>query len=192
MFRKILWSKFVFWALFFLLIQQLIVASSTFWIAYLSEAIVTGKNILLYLVLFVSSLFLVYIPGIFSAYNFEKAKSKALYMYAQQFSEAHKCIPTALGEKEFQAEREPWLTNESSKTIEETYHMMYDSASTGLNTILNIGAICLAIDHRMLIGYLISFIILPIVSKYFKAKLVHVGLTLQNDRKALSQTLLSG
>ena len=190
--KKILWNKFTFLALTFLLMQQLIVASSTFWISYLSEAVVLGKNVTFYLVLFVSSLFLVYIPGVFASFYLEKAKSKAIHRYTQQFSESYKCLPTMLSEKEFQAEREPWLTNEGSRTIEETYHMLYDSTATGLNTILNIGALCIAIDSRMISGYFLSFMILPIVSKYLKHRLADVGLSLQNDRKSLSQTLLSG
>src|SRR5690348_15742574 len=119
--KKIFWNKFAFWAIFYLLIQQLIVASSTIWISCLSEAVVEGKSISLYLGLFIGSLFSVYIPGIISAFNLEKAKSKALYQYTYQFSEAYKCTPTNLSEKEFQHEKEPWLTSESSKVIDETY-----------------------------------------------------------------------
>ena len=187
-----MWNKFATWALVFLIVQQLIVASSTFWISHLSEAVVTGKNIALYLTLFVSSLFIVYIPGFFSAFNFEKAKSKAIYNYTQLFSKVHNCMPVLLSDKEFQAEREPWLTNESTKTIEETYHIIYDSTSIGLNTIFTITAICLAIDTRFLYGYFLCLIILPTASKFYKNKLAKIALDLQNDRKDLSQISLSG
>ncbi len=192
MFFKILWNRFAFFSLLFLIIQQLIVASSTFWITDLSEAVVNHGNILLYLTLFVSSLFLVYIPGIFSGYNLEKSKSKALYQYTRHFSDKYKCLPETLSDKEFQSEKEPWLTNESSRTIEETYSVAYDSLATGLNTLFNIIAICIAIDSRLVIGYIASFIMLPIASKYFKNKISDAALQLQNDRKSLSQTLLSG
>jgi ABC-type multidrug transport system fused ATPase/permease subunit len=190
--KKMLWSRFAFWSLFFLVVQQLIVASSTFWITYLSQSVVTGQHIIFYLSLLVASLFIVYIPGIVSTYTLEKAKSQALYRYTEAFSEAHQCIPTHLNEKEFQQDKEPWLTSENSKTIEEVYYVVYDAASTGLNTVLNIAALCIAIDSRMLIGYLISFLLLPLVSNRFKNQLEETAITLQDDRKNMSQTLLSG
>lgn len=190
--KKIFWSKFIFWALFFLFIQQLIVASSTIWITHLSEAVVEGKSFSLYLTLFIGSLFVVYIPGIISAFNLEKAKSKALCQYTHEFSEAYKCNPTSLAEKEFQNEKEPWLTSESSKVIEETYSVLYDSVATSLNTILNIAALCLAISEKLLIGYSLSFLVLLLVSKVSKNKLTEAAMLLQNDRKNVSQILLSG
>lgn len=192
MFIKILWSKFALWALIFLLLQQLIVASSTIWISDLSEAVVLGTGVGLYLFFFVASLFVVYIPGIISSYYLEKAKSLTIYKYTQAFAEKHRCTPELMADKEFQSEREPWLTSESSKTIEETYGVVYDSAATGLNTTLNIAALCIAIDPRMLIGYLASFAILPVVSHYFKIKLADAAIVLQNDRKSMSQILLHG
>jgi ABC-type multidrug transport system fused ATPase/permease subunit len=192
MFKKILWSRFAFWSLFFLLVQQLIVASSTFWITHLSQSVVTGQHIVFYLSLLVASLFIVYIPGIVSTYTLEKAKSQALYKYTEAFSDTHQCIPTHLTEKEFQQDKEPWLTSENSKTIEEVYYVVYDAASTGLNTFLNIAALCIAIDSRMVVGYLISFLLLPLVSNRFKNQLEETAITLQDDRKNMSQTLLSG
>jgi ABC-type transport system involved in cytochrome bd biosynthesis fused ATPase/permease subunit len=134
----------------------------------------------------------VYIPGIVSAYILEKAKAQAIYKYTEAFSESHKCIPTHLTEKEFQQDKEPWLTSENNKTIEEVFYVVYDVASTGLNTLLNIAALCIAIDSRILIGYLISFILLPIVSNHFKTQLEETAINLQDDRKFMSQTLLSG
>lgn len=192
MYLQILWNRFAFYSLLFLVIQQIIVASSTFWITNLSEAVVNHGQTILYLSLFVSSLFLVYIPGIVSGYTLEKAKSQALYQYTLIFSDKYKCLPEKISDKDFQGEKEPWLTNESGKTIEETYGVAYDSAATGLNAILNIIALCLAIDDRFIIGYLASFIILPITSNYFKNKLSNAALRVQNDRKGLSQILLTG
>lgn len=190
--KHIFWNKFTFWALSFLFIQQLIVASSTIWITDLSEAVVEGKNFSLYLALFISSLFAVYIPGIISAYNLEKAKSKAIHQYTHEFSMTYKCSPTRLADNDFQHEREPWLTNESGKVIDETFSIGYDSIATTLNTILNIAALCYAISEDIVAGYLLSFFILLLVSKASKAKLTDASLSFQNDRKRISQLLLSG
>lgn len=192
MYRRILFNPYVIWTILFLLMQQLIVASSTFWITDLSEAVVAGHNFYPYLILFVTSLFVVYIPGIFAGYNLEKAKSKAIYQYIQLFSETHRCFPAVLTEKKFQSDREPWLTNEGGRTIEESFGIAYDTLATGLNTTLNIIALCIAIDTRIAIGYFFSFIILPLISTYFKNKIAHAALTMQNDRKTLSDILLSG
>jgi ABC-type multidrug transport system fused ATPase/permease subunit len=190
--KKIFWSKFTFLAIFFLLMQQIIVASSTLWISNLGESVVEGKNITLYLTLFISSLFIVYIPGIISALNLERAKSKSIREYTHAFSETYQCTPTRLTEKEFQHEKEPWLTTESAKVIEETYSVAYDSIATGLNTILNIAALCLAISTKVMLGYLLSFFVLILMSNVYKNKLTEAAILLQNDRKGVSQVLLSG
>lgn len=192
MLKNILWNKFALRALIFLLMQQLIVASSTIWITRLSETVVSGQPYFIYLVLFVGSLFMVYLPGMFAAYQLERAKNTAFYRYTEEFSAKYRGIPTAMGDKEFQAEKEPWLTGESTRTIEESYGMAYDSAATGLNTLLNVLALCFAIDRRFLIGYALSFILLPIASRYFRNKLADAAVTMQDDRKSLYHILLSG
>lgn len=50
-------------SLFFALSQQLIVASSTLWIVWLSDSVVSGQISITALVLFILSLSVVYIPS---------------------------------------------------------------------------------------------------------------------------------
>ena len=189
---KLLLNKSFVLALLFLLVQQIIVASSTFWISYLSEAVVTGYNIRLYLYLFVGSLFLVYIPGFFSSYFFEIARAKSLLEYSLTYAKSYSYLTSFLNDKKLRDEKEPWLTSESSKTLEESYHLVYDAISLILNMSLNVLALCFAIDSRLLLGYLICAIIIPCIAKYFKKNLTETGIGLQNSRKDLSQVTLSG
>ncbi|TNG95028.1 hypothetical protein FHQ28_03015 [Pasteurellaceae bacterium USgator11] len=53
-------------ALLLLLIQQVIIASSTYWIAISAERIATQQPYFLYLSLFIVSLIIVYIPSVIS------------------------------------------------------------------------------------------------------------------------------
>jgi len=178
-------------AIFFLVIQQLIVASSTIWISDLSGAIIDGKNILIYLALFVTSLFVVYIPGIISSYYLEKAKNLGLYRYIEYFSRNYKGNPTLITEKTIREEREPWLIGESGRTIEEVFSVGYDGLSTGLNTSLNILALCYVFGIKILLGYGACVLILPIISRCYKNNLRNKANQFQADRKSMYQSLLS-
>lgn len=192
MISYILWNKNTVFSLWYLILQQLIVASSTFWIVKLSEAVVNHEQPLLYLSLFISSLFLVYFPGVLSSYYLERSKCTAIYNYINQFTMAHKGMPTVLNEATLRMEKEPWLTSESANTIEEATHVIYDGVSTGLNTLFNIVALCLAIDTIFIYGYVLSFIILLTATKIFKNKLSLKSVGAQSARKSYSQILLSG
>ncbi|MCK3655834.1 hypothetical protein A4G19_08705 [Pasteurellaceae bacterium Macca] len=60
-----LFNRFFAISLLFLLIQQLIVASSTYWISELARNVALGDAFFYNLVCFIASLFVVYIPAFF-------------------------------------------------------------------------------------------------------------------------------
>lgn len=192
MLRQIIASKHTFLSLGFLFIQQLIVASSTIWIADLSGAVINGQNIHLYLILFVSSLFVVYLPGMAAAYHLQKAQNKAIQSYTQIFSKKYFCKPSFLSDKLIREDGEAWLTSESGRTIEEVFSIGYDAISTCLNTVLNVLALCYVFGPKILIGYIACVLILPLVSKIFKKTLEKNAKLFQEDRKTMYQSLLSG
>lgn len=189
---KFMWNKNACWSLFFLFIQQLIVASSTLWISSLSFAVAENKEYGLYLSLFILSLFIVYIPYIVSTYHLGMSRSKVFKKYVELFSKNYQLIPTLRMEQKFRSEQEPWLINESQKTIDEAHHVFYDGISITLNTLLNIGALCIAVDSHLLIGYSISILILPFVLKAMRRPLERQALLAQSNSKSLTQILISG
>jgi len=190
--KKLFSNKNTYWSIFFLFIQQIIVACSTIWISNIGEGLVGGKSIALYFGMFAASLFIVYIPGIASSYNLEKAKNNAIQNYVDEFSEKYKNKPTLLSDKKITEDREPWLTNEGPKTIEETFSTAYDSIAVGLNAGLNIGAICYAIDPRLSIGYGASVLSILGISACFKGKLITKTELFQIHRKSMFQNLSFG
>ena len=72
-------------ALLFLLIQQIIVASSTYFIARLAQSLTEDTISILYMVLFALSLVAVYVPAYFCVTNTERAKYDAHKLYNDNF-----------------------------------------------------------------------------------------------------------
>jgi len=71
---------------FFIFIQQIIVASSTASIALLSKSIISGENYLFYLILFVILLTIAYIPTMLTNYFINKAVYLTYEEYILEFS----------------------------------------------------------------------------------------------------------
>ena len=124
--------------LIFLLMQQIIVASSTLWIVYLSESIVKHQPFFIYLILFIASLFVVFIPGIYSLIYLEKAKFDSLNDYVGRFISHFKNFPTLHSDNSFKNKQENWLTNESQLVIKEAFDIAYNWASNTVNILFNI------------------------------------------------------
>ncbi|WP_143821459.1 hypothetical protein [Moraxella cuniculi] len=70
-----------------LCIQQLIVASSTYFIARLAAGVGQGEISMLYAVLFVISLVVVYVPAYFCMVYLERAKYTAWLGYIKRFED---------------------------------------------------------------------------------------------------------
>ncbi|MBX9889742.1 MAG: hypothetical protein K2X94_00520, partial [Amoebophilaceae bacterium] len=148
-------------------IQQLMVASSTLWIALLSTSVVLGSDYRIYLFFFIGSLIVVYIPAIAYNYHLEKAKAIALKKCISLFSTTYYGMPTLAQCKNFRAEQEPWIVGESQRVIDEAYKIFYDGFSMVLNACLNIGVLSIAVNPTLLLGYGIAILIMPITLYLF-------------------------
>ena len=85
MIYKFILNKHLQVALLFLLIQQIIVASSTYFIARLAQSLTEDTISILYMVLFAVSLVAVYVPAYFCVTNTERAKYDAHKLYNDSF-----------------------------------------------------------------------------------------------------------
>lgn len=190
---KILWSRSIIWSFLFMIIFQIITASSNIWLSNLSTAGLNSaaNSIFYYFGLFAGSLFLANIPETLSISHLNKAKLNAVQNFTQEFSKSYKNVPTLTLERKIRAEKEPWLTGESEKTIDESLSVLYSSASISLNTLLNIGTLAVIIDPKLILGYLISLGTIPLILKIFKLPLETLSLRAQKNRKSFNQILLS-
>ena len=82
-------SRYAGYFVLFLVIEQAIVASSTFWLAWLAKGIIDNGPLMLPFIGFTCSLTLVYIPSILKNTYLSKAKIRSLELYIDKIGRAH-------------------------------------------------------------------------------------------------------
>ena len=172
--------------------QQIIVAASTIFIILLGKSIALHAPSVTWLLLFIISLMIVYLPGIASLIYLEKAKFIAFKKYVLIFSDSNMNHASLFNNEEFRHRHDPWLTNESFLVINETSSLLYNWISTGCNALLNIAAIGLLIEPSLFFAYLLSFLLLIVSIKTSKNLLENTASKFQENRNSMNQTLLSG
>lgn len=177
-------------ALSFLIIQQLIVASSTYWIAKLAKQVIENKDFSLYLVLFILSLTLVYIPASMAAVYLEKSKYLALEKYIQRFQFNFSNQTSIRSNKEFKNYHLPFLSSEGFLVFDESARFIFDWISVVLNVLLNIIALSFVLDISLTLSYLVGIFLFSIIIFSFKKRIHKEGAKAQSARTAL-QTILS-
>lgn len=185
-------NKNTFWCITSLIVQQLIVAISTILIIHLGSAIANHTFPVGTLILFVSSLFFVYIPGITSLIYLEKSKFTAINQYILKFCEKISGRTSLYNNTRYRHEQEPWLTNEGNLVIGETSALAYNWLSTFLNAFLNILVIGTAISSWLIGAYLISFSLLLLCLHFSKSHIQTAASEFQTNRNKMNQSLLSG
>ena len=180
------------WAALFLVIQQGLVALSTFFIIKIGESIGVGSNVLLYLCLFAATLVLVYLPGIYYLIFTEKVKYEAFRRYSGLIIEANKGIISHYADPNYRKDKEPWLTNESYLVIQEAVEVFSDIVSVGLNILFNMLVMSLLIDKALFVAYGLSLVILFFVQKFSQSILGKLANKYQTERKKMQHTLLRG
>jgi len=176
----------------FVLMQQLIVASSTVFIILLGKSIADHNIEVMYLLFFILSLMVVYLPGVYSLIYLEKSKFSAFKNYISIFSKSNKNHTSLLNNREYRKKNDPWLTNESFLVMNETSALFYEWLSSGFNAFLNILVIGFVIEPMLFFAYIISFSLLYVSVKISKNNIESSAVNFQKDRNLMNQSLLSG
>ncbi len=177
-------------ALAFLTIQQFIVASSTYWIAQLAKQMIESKDFSIYLVLFILSLTLVYIPSSMAAVYLEKSKYLALEKYIQRFQFNFSNQASIRSSKEFKNYHLPYVSSEGFLVFDESARFIFDWISVVLNVLLNIIALSVVLDISLTLSYLVGIFLVSIIIISFQKRIHKEGAKAQSARTAL-QTILS-
>ncbi len=136
-------------------------ASSTLFIVDLGKRLVSGESYFLSLILFVSSLVLVYFPAVLSFILMEKSKTIEVINYVNRFSERFKNSSFLfLGNEAEKNSKKAWLTSEAQKVIEDSFLYFYDSVSTILNVLLSMVVIVIAVDSSLIWSYILSLLVI--------------------------------
>lgn len=188
---RTLWNTDAAWSTIWSILQQLVVAASTYFIV---EAIrqVTAGNVELgfkFTGAFVLSLFLVYLPNTLSMVYLQKWRLSSIEKFVVLFISRNKGR-TSLGHSRNKVSHESWITNESFTVFENATSLLYQILSMLMNSVFNIAVIALALDGRILAWYLVAGIILVAAHLYFKPLIGSVSLEVQDSRKALSNSML--
>lgn len=146
-------NKFSIVFLTFVVLEQLIAASSTYAMIRLGSEIMTGEG-MIWFGIFVLSLVLVFVPRIFS----QKYMTKAEYAAFQGYLSRYECNlynrPSLKTSHAFGGERQSYFQNQTWQTIEKTYEFFGDLAATVLNVIFNVLVIGGALSPWFFASYL--------------------------------------
>lgn len=177
-------------ALSFLLMQQVLVAFSTYFAIQLTRSIVESSDYLHYALALIAAILLNYLPGIFYAIYTEKVIYNAVNRYTHQFIKINKSRISQYTSSEFREQKEPWLTNESSLVIHEAVSESFNCLSLLLNITFNMLVIGFVLDTGFLIAYCLSVSILLIVMMFSKRYIAKASEDAQQSRNTLQSCLL--
>lgn len=160
----------------FLLIQQCLVALSTYFIAQLADDIANQISFIPSLIGFILSLLVVYVPAYFAAVFLEKAKLLAFVDYIKQFSANFYQQTPLYHQKNLKDERLSFVRQESRMVISQTLDYLFDSLALIANIGFNILVLSLVIDDKMIVPYMVGLLLAsafvfyrkPLISKYAK------------------------
>lgn len=176
-------------AAIFTLIQQLIVASSTYFIAKLGESFGAGEVSLGYIVLFIVSLVVVYVPAYFAIIFAEKGNYLAWQSYLNRFEQVFLGKATLFNDDKLKQHTIALISQESKDTISDASAVGFDLLALLLNVFLNILVISFVIDGKILLAYALGMI-LSTVFIYALRHIIHQSAdTAQNARLALISQL---
>jgi ABC-type bacteriocin/lantibiotic exporter with double-glycine peptidase domain len=184
-------NRSAFYCLLALVVQQLIVASSTLWIVRLSRDVVLGTNFSTNLFLYLASLILPYLPAAVMSILLVTWEQSTLRKYIYLFISANTHHTNLWSDKKKREEFISTVNHEGSQTINQAVNYYYGLTSAGLNTILNILTISFLVDYLFLISYSASLVLSFILIKLQSIPNKKLVARAQNSRIELGKSILS-
>lgn len=173
-----------------LLIQQMIVASSTIWITRLIGSIQDGAPSFFWLGLYLAALFFPYFPGAAALIAMAKAKVKAQVAFVNRFAEVYTGNVLEWVSASHHAKKTSTLTGEAPRTIDGYLDYVYHLASSGLNVALNLLVFALVIDPLFLLSYGIGIGVCFLILRWQKKRKQELSLRSQQSRIKWIEMLL--
>lgn len=175
-----------------LLFQQIIVASSTFFIIKTIQAVELSdhRSLTIYGVCFVVSLTLVHVPNALSHIFLDRFYVTTLNRYLNKFLLVNQARPT-LSHRAIRSKYESWITLEATSTFRESTLVLYDFFSTFLNATLSIIVIAYMLDLALLLAYALAGVFVYTSMRVFRHNLRHASRNVQEARKQLADILLA-
>lgn len=166
----------------FLLIQQMIVGLSTYFIANLAIDIAKNDDFLLNLAGFVLSLIIVYIPAYFATIYLEKSKFDLLNNYVQKFTTTFFGKTVLLNNKELKDQSTVFVSQESKSVIDDMLDFAFDGVALILNLLINILILGFFLDYDLLVAYAVGFLLVEFFIFYHKNQISKMSKISQKSR----------
>lgn len=150
-------SKYAAWTLALLVVQQIIVASSTIWLARLAAAAAAGRPIAGVGVLYGLSLLLPYLPGTLALTCVNLWDLDLYRRLIDRFVAANQGRIALWRDQSERAARTSLLSKEGPQALQESANYFYDLFSTALNILMNSAVISFVIHPVFAAGYALGF-----------------------------------
>lgn len=177
-------------AAFALLLQQLIVATSTIWLTQLIRGVQAEHFSFIWLVLYMLSLLLPYFPGGYASTKLAQAKETAIYDYVAKFRQVYEGKIFDWSSSIQKRKALTLLSQEAPHTIGTATHFFYELWSIGLNVSLNLVIVSLLIEPYLFVTYFIGLCIAALILKIQKGRRKILALRAQQGRTNWTSIIL--
>jgi ABC-type transport system involved in cytochrome bd biosynthesis fused ATPase/permease subunit len=158
--RKQIWgllsNRFAIGVLIVMTIQQCIEASSTFWLVALTERVTAGEEFFTYLIIYLSSILLPYIPNCIGIVLKTSWKQEAQKAFVNTFVSSNKDNIVEWSNKGLKEEKLSVLTSEGPSTLILFIDYVWDLFTYVLSVIFNILALAIVVEPLFAVSYGIS------------------------------------
>lgn len=171
--------------------QQLLEASSTYWLVNLMASITKGENFFPFLALYLSSLAIPYIPWCFAFVLKITWKQEAQRSLTNAFISANKNNIGEWSNKGLKEQKLSILTSEGPATIHALIDYIWDLFTYFLSVVLNILALAIVVEPLFAVAYGISISCVIIVMKLKRRTQRQLTQKAMTARIDLCQSLLA-
>jgi len=171
--------------------QQILEASSTIWLVKLMETITAGGNFLTYMLLYLLSIALPYIPGCNALIVKTHWKQEAQRHFINAFVSSNRNNIGEWNNKAVKEEKLSILTSEGPAALQSLIDYVWDLSSYVLSVLFNILALAIVVEPLFAIAYVVSVLCVIAIMKWQRRtqrQLTQKALTARVD---LSQQLLA-
>lgn len=171
--------------------QQILEASSTIWLVKLMETITAGGDFLTYMLLYLTSIFIPYIPGCIALIVKTHWKQEAQRHFINAFVTSNRNNIGEWNNKAIKEEKLSILTSEGPQALQALIDYAWDLASYVLSVLFNILALSIVVEPLFAIAYVVSVLCVVAIMKMQRRtqrQLTQKALTARVD---LSQQLLA-
>jgi len=163
--RRLVIDKYLATALVVVTTQQLVVACSTLCLAWLVRRVAADGPTTLPLGLLLLTLTLPYVFSIYGKRYLIRSIVQSYMRYLHEYEKAITDKPTIWTDERISQERSAFIVKEAPGITSEAREYAYDFTSTFLNVILNVIALCVAVERILAISFGSSLIIAFVVTR---------------------------